>query len=163
MGSRKWSERALTEDALAAAAIVLDKVAALRHKVLDDAVKVAALVRQLAATLLALAPVAKHKRHEILDGERCDLRPDFKIDALRRQFHTAAALLRPLEIIDEQRLLDAFELRPAKLRQPVRGQIVCDAGTESDYAATALWVRARAPWRRTCKVFGTHKIDGALV
>mmetsp|Transcript_17935 Transcript_17935/g.60155 ORF Transcript_17935/g.60155 Transcript_17935/m.60155 type:complete len:205 (-) Transcript_17935:239-853(-) len=107
------------EDALATTPIVLDKVAALRHKALDAAVEVAALVGHLAPRLLALASVAEQQRHKVLDRQRRNLWPHLDVDALRRHLHGAAASAAPLEIVGVQLLLDALELGTAKLRQPV--------------------------------------------
>mmetsp|Transcript_42959 Transcript_42959/g.142240 ORF Transcript_42959/g.142240 Transcript_42959/m.142240 type:complete len:208 (+) Transcript_42959:624-1247(+) len=107
------------EDALATTPIVLDKVAALRHKALDAAVEVAALVGHLAPRLLALASAAEQQRHKVLDRQRRNLWPHLDVDALRRHLDGAAASAAPLEIVGVQLLLDALELGTAKLRQPV--------------------------------------------
>mmetsp|Transcript_8235 Transcript_8235/g.19293 ORF Transcript_8235/g.19293 Transcript_8235/m.19293 type:complete len:234 (+) Transcript_8235:333-1034(+) len=126
------------EYALPTTAIVLDKIAALRHKALDDAVELAPFVRHDTARFLPFPAVPKQERHKVLDRQRRHLEPDLDNYPLWRHLHRDPSLLRPLEVVCVQRLLDPLQLRAAQVWQPVGAQVVR-------------------------QVFRSHKVDGSLV
>ena len=122
--------------------------AALRDKALDDAVKMAVGIRERATRLLALATVAEHQRHKVLHGERTGLRPKLNVNPLRRHPDGNSALLRPFKVVRVERLLDAPQLRAAKLRQPVARKVVCGGQANRASVRALRAVRVCLPWRR---------------
>jgi len=152
------------EDALAAAAVVFDKVAALRHETLDDAVEVAAYVRHLTAGLLPLAAVTEQQSNKVFDGERRYLRPEFNVDALGWHLHRTAALCTPLKVIRIQLLLNTLQFRATEFRQPITRQVIC-GNARSDSVSKAPRQLAETVYfgERTCEIFGSDEINCSLV